>query len=219
MKTNATSLINDNFLTKISYKEAHNFYSQHHYIGTAPICPFHLAEFEKGLLTQVASFGFSISQKASEGIWKHGNNNNTLELRRLTSISDRKNAESSFIAKCLKYIKRNEPHIKLILTYADKKVNHKGIIYQASNFIYLGLRGGNTIYYPYKKGKIHSRTAQRWKETKNPERFYVNFDKKISDTYEKHLYVKILGNTKFTNKVLSQFKIKPLPYPKQVTLC
>lgn len=61
-----------------------------------------------------------------------------LELRRLCCVDDTpKNAESYFIGKCLKWIRRHS-EVKLIVSYADTNHGHEGIIYRATNFSYMG---------------------------------------------------------------------------------
>lgn len=61
-----------------------------------------------------------------------------IELRRLCCIDETpKNTESFFIAKTLKWLQRNTT-IETVISYADDYYGHKGIIYQASNFEYLG---------------------------------------------------------------------------------
>ena len=42
------------------------------------------------------------------------------------------------IGKALKWIKQNTNY-KLILSYADTKQGHDGVIYKATNFIHLGM--------------------------------------------------------------------------------
>ena len=63
-----------------------------------------------------------------------------LELKRLF-IDDIgiKNLESFVIGQSLKLLKRDEPSIKVVVTFADDNQGHKGTIYQATNAIYLGM--------------------------------------------------------------------------------
>lgn len=76
---------------------------------------------------------------------KYANTNpkKVYELRRLCLIDNTpKNAESYFIGKCLRYLKQNTS-IDTIVSYADPNKGHKGIIYKASNFNYLGTQKTN----------------------------------------------------------------------------
>lgn len=49
-----------------------------------------------------------------------------------------KNSESQVISLLLSYLKQVYPIIKFVITYADGSVGNKGIIYQATNAIFLG---------------------------------------------------------------------------------
>ena len=61
-----------------------------------------------------------------------------LELRRLVLIDDTpRNMESYFIGKMLKWLKKNTK-IESVVSYADPNFGHQGIIYQASNFQFIG---------------------------------------------------------------------------------
>lgn len=58
-----------------------------------------------------------------------------VELRRFCCIDDTpKNCESRFLGFCLRWIRRNVPELKFVLSYADLEHGHTGIIYRASNF-------------------------------------------------------------------------------------
>jgi hypothetical protein len=64
-----------------------------------------------------------------------------LELRRLCLIDDTpKNAESFFISRTIKWLKKNSEW-KFIVSYADPEQGHRGTIYRASNFRYEGTTG------------------------------------------------------------------------------
>lgn len=87
---------------------------------------------------------------AMKGVWKKycDDENKLIELRRLCCIDDTpKNTESYFIGKCLKWLKNNTD-IEYIISYADMDYNHKGIIYKATNFDYIGkTKKGRRIVY------------------------------------------------------------------------
>ena len=71
----------------------------------------------------------------------------TMELKRLF-IDDLgiKNLESYAIGQSLKLLKRDEPNVKVVITFADDSQGHKGTIYQATNGIYLGKIGDKHKY-------------------------------------------------------------------------
>ena len=65
--------------------------------------------------------------------------NEYYELNRFCMAdSEGKNSESQAIALGIKWIKRYQPHIRLLVSYAGRKEGNYGYIYQASNWEYLG---------------------------------------------------------------------------------
>jgi hypothetical protein len=61
-----------------------------------------------------------------------------LELRRLCLIdATPKNAESYFVGKTLRWLRKNTDW-EFVISYADGEQGHTGVIYRASNFKYLG---------------------------------------------------------------------------------
>lgn len=59
----------------------------------------------------------------------------TWELARLWVSDDcPRNTESWFIARAIKFIKRNNSEVKCLVSYADPSQGHSGIIYKASNW-------------------------------------------------------------------------------------
>lgn len=60
----------------------------------------------------------------------------TWELSRLYLLDHiPKNAETWLIGRSVRYIKRHHPEVKYLLSYADPSVGHRGIIYQAANWL------------------------------------------------------------------------------------
>lgn len=75
-----------------------------------------------------------------------------IELRRLACIDNtRKNTESFFIGKCLRWLQLNT-NIKTVVSYADPEYGHQGTIYKASNFKLIGKSSnGRVIWWNGKK--------------------------------------------------------------------
>jgi hypothetical protein len=100
----------------------------------------------------VNTFGYSVFNNKNEwcGVVLYGtgaNNNlatqynlnqgNVLELVRM-ALNGKQESTSKALAISLKLIKNAIPLCKLIISYADKDQNHNGIIYQATNWYYVG---------------------------------------------------------------------------------
>ena len=122
-----------------------------------------------------------------------------VELRRLCCIDNTPRCtESYFIGKTLKWMKQNTQY-QTVVSYADAFHEHSGIIYQATNFLYLGKTAKGRVimhngrqyhdkpirtYYTNKHGvKALKPFAQRVKDAlESGEAEYVN-------TPGKHIYV------------------------------
>lgn len=64
---------------------------------------------------------------------------------------------SKILSIAIKFLKKSNPRIKLIISFADTKQGHHGGIYQATNWIYVGVAGPRHL--PKLKGKmIHERS-------------------------------------------------------------
>jgi hypothetical protein len=79
-----------------------------------------------------------------------------LELNRM-ALNGKQESTSKALSLSIKLIKKYKPLIKLLISYADKGQNHKGIIYQATNWFFVeeSESSGNEVFY---KGKwVHDR--------------------------------------------------------------
>lgn len=90
-----------------------------------------------GILQWGCSFqeGIDLSRYVKDDIKKE----EYLELNRFCMAdSEGKNSESQAISLGIKWIKKNLPDVRLLVSYAGRKEGNYGYIYQASNWEYLG---------------------------------------------------------------------------------
>jgi hypothetical protein len=145
-------------------------------------------------------------------IFGRGANNNMLkpfglqqndgcELVRI-ALNKHNNPVSKIMALAIKFLKKSQPNLKLIVSYADPEEGHHGGIYQACNWIYTGLSSkAIKVFY---KGK--------WSHKKTVDDSGVNqtfLDKKTVEG--KHRYLMPLDE-KMKIKVAKLAK----PYPKRM---
>jgi hypothetical protein len=102
-----------------------------------------------------------------------------IELRRLVLIDDTlRNAESYFIARMLKWIRQNTD-IGLVIAYSDPEQNHTGVVYKASNFVFLGKTAkDHKILF---NGKAYHSRALRTRDSRGE---YKPFVKRLRQAYE-----------------------------------
>ena len=60
-----------------------------------------------------------------------------LELNRM-ALNGKQESTSKAMSIAIKLVKKDNPTVKLLISYADKGQNHFGIIYQATNWYYTG---------------------------------------------------------------------------------
>lgn len=131
----------------IPARVANPFVKQHHYSGKiVNNSTLHFGAFLDGKLHGVMSFGSPMDKSKVIGLVKDTKWNGFLELNRM-AFDDYlpKNSESYCISKAIMLIKRNAPHIKWILSFADGCQRGDGTIYRASNFLLTGISKNTTI--------------------------------------------------------------------------
>jgi hypothetical protein len=123
-----------------------------------------------------------------------------LELRRLCLIDDTpKNSESFFVGYTLRWLGKNT-NWEFVLSYADENQNHKGIIYKASNFNYLGLTQAGTLLEVDGK-RFHTRTL-----TMIDRPYGIEINKRYKDGDENVRIVQTLPKHIYTFKLKKQKK-------------
>ena len=72
------------------------------------------------------------------------------------ALNKHKASVSQIVSQTIKKLKETNPGLRLIVSFADPEHDHKGIIYQAMNWIYCGQSSPSKEYY-YKDKWFHSR--------------------------------------------------------------
>jgi hypothetical protein len=174
----------------------------------------------------IYSFGLYDNSLTLIGICCYGppanNHNNELgdfkqiELVRLV-VNDNleKNTLSWFVSKTFKKL----PTPLSLISYADSGHNHHGYIYQATNWIYTGLGGGDEFFIDENNNEIHGRTMSLYRK-KHTELTRHEIAKLYNWTPvksgKKHRYLYFLGSKRDKNKWKRQLleKYKICDYPK-----
>lgn len=134
-----------------------------------------------------------------------------VELRRLCCIDNTpKCTESYFIGKALRWMKQHTS-FEVVVSYADAFHDHRGVIYQATNFLYLGQTSkGKVIMYDGRQ--YHDKTIRTTYTNKFGETKLKPFAQRVKDALDsgaahyvntpgKHIYVYPL-----TKKARKRFK-------------
>lgn len=135
-------------LKVIPARIANPFVRRHHYSGkVVNNSQLHFGAFLDGTLHGVMSYGPSMDKRKVIGLVAGTEWNGFLELNRM-AFDDYlpRNSESRCIGQSIRMIKRNAPHVKWIISFADGAQCGDGTIYRASNFVLTGINKNKTIY-------------------------------------------------------------------------
>lgn len=126
---------------------ANPFVKKHHYSGkvVSNSC-LHFGAFLDGDLHGVLSYGPSLDKSRVIGLVEGTGWNEFLELNRM-AFDDYlpRNSESRCIGQSIRLIKKNAPHVKWIISFADGTQCGDGTIYRASNFVLTQIKKNNSL--------------------------------------------------------------------------
>jgi hypothetical protein len=193
-----------------SYKAAKYAVENWHYSKTMPVGKLvKIGVWENGSFIGVCLFG------------RGGNNNigcpyslsqpEVCELVRV-ALCNHKTFVTKVISNSLRLLKKKNPCLKLVVSYADTNQNHTGIIYQAGNWIYEGKKQTSPLPIIVNGKAIHCRTLSKKYGTASLEwiRKHVDNNAYIMRDIPKHKYLMPL-----TKKMRRKIKHLAKPYPKK----
>jgi len=109
--------------------------TKYHYAGLVPIYRLAYSVFNsQGEFCGVIVYGGGVNPNM--GVRYNLQQGQYLELVRV-ALNGKQESTSKAVALSIKLIKKNNPHVKLLISYADKGQNHYGTIYQATNWYYV----------------------------------------------------------------------------------
>ena len=155
---------------------ANDFVKRHHYSGkVVPNSTLHFGAFLDGKLHGVMSYGNSMDKRKTMALVEGTGWNEFLELNRM-AFDDYlpRNSESYCISKSLKLIKKNAPHIKWVISFADGAQCGDGTIYRASNFVLTGIKKNTQIIELNDGTRVAKKTLDNANYPKINGRYYSN---------------------------------------------
>ena len=145
-------------LKVIPAKIANDFIKKHHYSGKVVNNSFlHFGAFLDKRLHGVMSFGHSLDKAKIQKLVKNTGWNEFCELNRM-AFDDYlpRNSESYCIGKALRLLKKNAPHLKWVISFADGCSCGDGTIYRASNFVLTQIKKNSTMWINDKGDKVQN---------------------------------------------------------------
>lgn len=180
----------------ITYNDTKPFILDIHYAKRMPSISYAYGLFYKNELTGIVSYGSPASPALCKGVAGEDNRSIVLELNRLVLKYNNKNEASYLVSNSLKLL----PKPRIIVSYADTKQNHIGIIYQATNFLFTGTS--------------KPRTDMAGKDGKHSRHHLGDKTNRVFRS-AKHRYIYLIGNKKDKKQLLKDLKYKILKYPKE----
>lgn len=118
---------------------------------------------------------------------------------------------SQVLAIVVRLLRRSNPGLEMLISYADQRQHHHGGVYQSSNWTYLGETGREALLLVHGR-ETHARTISSKFGTRDLQwlREHVDADARRIDCPPKHKYA--LGLTPAMRERLSQMA---QPYPKR----
>jgi len=157
--------------------------------------------FNRGAVSSAKQYGLKNGQVA--------------ELIRM-ALNGKQTITSQVLSMSIKLFLKHNPNVKLLVSFADEEMNHKGTIYQATNWIFTGSYKTGDVYKDKNGKKIHPRRITKSGYVKG---FEGKIDKclKLEDVIktkgvDKHKYIYPLDKS-----LIPLCKSLSKPYPKKIT--
>lgn len=128
------------------------------------------------------------------------------ELVRI-ALTDHKTPVSRIMSIAIKLLKNIHKQLKLVISFADSEQNHYGVIYQATNWVYVG-KTNSADEYLYKGKRWHGRA---FRKSLGSHLNYVNKGLEIVQGSQKHRYLMPLND-----EMKTKISILSKPYPKRM---
>lgn len=215
----------DYLVKEISKNKALEMIQKYHYSNTLPKLNKHFIGFYlENELVGVVTLGWGTRPLHTiKKIFPSLETKDYYEIGRMCMTEEMpRNSESQMISKLVKWIKENEPQIKILFTWADGIMGKVGYVYQSCSFLYGGFN--TTDIYLQDGVKIHPRqTRALFIKDENDTRKTIRPTwEQMQDNNMKHIkgrqfkYVKFLCGKTIKKRLLKECLI-PLnyDYPKE----
>ena len=199
-----------NILIKpISQKDASKVIRSLHYSGkVVQNSKLHLGVFYKGKCGGALQFGPSLDKRKMISLVKGTKWNEFIELNRM-ALADwlPRNGESRAIGYCMRFLRKQYPHLKWVVSFSDGTQCGDGIIYRASGFVLTGVKKNNQIWVA-PRGQKFSRMSLTDGRSKKEQSKALSIASRTTLTKGKHV---ILGNGGASMSKFVESGWKPLP--------
>ena len=182
-----------------------------HYAKRRPSITYAFGLFNAGELVGVVTYGTPASSTLLRGICGDDWAQHVLELNRLVLVNNKPHEASRLVGASLKLL----PKPSIIVSYADTKQKHEGIVYQATNFMYTGL--SSKFRDPVVRGLEHQHHATYAHGLTNAQLIekYGADNVYFIERSRKHRYIIFVGSKTQRKQMLKDLRYEIQPYPNK----
>jgi hypothetical protein len=131
----------------VSTAEGADFVRRWHYAGGGAGSCTHIGLYRGVQLVGTAAFGTPVSGDAAASVFGPEHQDRVMDLQRFVLVDEAPgNTESWFLVRALRAYKAERPQTWAVTSFADSSQGHRGVIYQATNAIYGGVRSAETQF-------------------------------------------------------------------------
>ena len=198
-------------VSRIQSIDAHELIIKVHYAHRLPSITHAFGLFLSGNLVGVVTYGTSPSSTLARGLCGDEWANRVLELNRLVLLNNQQHEASRLVGASLQML----PKPSVVVSFADTKQGHEGVVYQATNFVYTGLSA--KFLDPKVKGLEHQHHATYAHGLTNAQVIekYGAENVYFEERSRKHRYVFFVGSKSDRKRMRMALKYSVLPYPKK----
>ena len=199
----------------INYETAARMVETYHYAHRVPSIVVAVGMFVDGVLAGCICYGTPATANQRR-LCGEEYVERMLELNRLFIFDwAGRNSESWLIGQSFKIIERCFPQYAVLLSYADDKQNHKGIVYRATNWFYTGISEAMIVGAVINGREYHNQTiVDIWGSWAHDKVLDIDKNAQFIEGGCKHRYVYFLGNKRQRKQLRQALKWPVLPYPK-----
>ena len=189
-------------ITRASRKAIEYACKNYHYSKSVPTVQYAYNIYNNdGEWCGVVIFGGGANNNLAKSFDK--NAGEVLELERV-ALNGKQEQTSKSVAMCLKQLHKDNPLCEIVVSYSDHRQKHIGTIYQATNFIYLGVTKTTDTQYFYNGKWTHERTIN---SKPNRDKLKETLPKRENSNKFKYIYV-------FDKRQRKKYQKLSKPYPK-----
>lgn len=189
----------------IPSKIANAFIRKHHYSGkVVNNSVLHFGCFLDGKLHGVLQYGNSLDKRKIMSLVEGTGWNDFLELNRMAFDEYLpRNSESYCIGKTLRMIRKQAPHIKWVISFADGCSCGDGTIYRATNFVLTQIKENFNLCELPTGEKVHKMSLENNATSPRPELGGASYFDITGGKFDFRKYVKAVGG-----KILKGFQLR-----------